>query len=156
MFQFRRVAMDASGATEHTPTGFPECADRGTRWAHIRDLYPVRNFTILATMSELIEKPFYVYMTASKPRGVIYTGLTTDLSGRAYEHRARVLDGFTKRYWAGRLVYFERHATAAAAQRREWLMKRWRRDWKIELIETGNPTWRDLFLDVLRLDGFEA
>lgn len=106
-------------------------------------------------MTGSIEKPFYVYMTASKPRGVIYTGLTTDLSGRAFEHRERVLDGFTKRYWAGRLVYFEQHVTANGAQRREWLMKRWRRDWKIELIEKANPTWRDLFPDVMRLDGYE-
>jgi putative endonuclease len=53
-----------------------------------------------------------------------------------------------------RLVYFERHEKAGSAQRREWPMKRWRRDWKIELIETANPTWRDLFPDILRLDGY--
>jgi putative endonuclease len=104
-------------------------------------------------MTGLIEKPFYVYMTASKSRGVIYTGLTTDLSGRALDHQERALHGFTKRYWAGRLVYFEQHGTAHRAQRREWLMKRWRRDGKIELIGKANPTWRDLFPDVLRLDG---
>ncbi len=101
------------------------------------------------------EKSFYVYMTASKPRGVIYTGMSSDLAGRAWQHRERVLDGFTKRYWAGRLVYFEPHATPESAQRREWLMKRWRRDWKIALIENENPTWRDLFADAVRLDGFE-
>jgi putative endonuclease len=66
-----------------------------------------------------------------------------------------VLDGFTKTYWAGRLVYVEPHETAASAQRREYLMKRWRRDWKIELIEKDNPTWRDLYDDALRLEGFE-
>ena len=100
-------------------------------------------------------KEFYVYMTASKPRGVLYTGMTSYLAGRAWEHRERVADGFTKRYWVGRLVYFEPHPTAESAQRREWLMKRWRRDWKIELIETDNPTWRDLYPDVVRLAGFE-
>ncbi|MEQ1612335.1 MAG: GIY-YIG nuclease family protein [Hyphomicrobiaceae bacterium] len=94
-------------------------------------------------------------MTASEPRGVIYTGLTSDLSGRTWEHRARVIDGFTKRYWVDRLVHFEPHDDADVAQRREWLLKRWRRDWKIELIEKDNPTWRDLYLDALRLDGFE-
>jgi putative endonuclease len=100
-------------------------------------------------------KDFYVYMTASAPRGVIYVGMTSDLAGRAWEHRERVIDGFTKRYWAGRLVYFEPHATTEAALRRESLLKRWRRDWKIELIETSNSTWADLFGSVVRLDGHE-
>jgi putative endonuclease len=64
-------------------------------------------------------------MTASKPRGVIYTGMSSDL---------------TKRYWVDRLVYFEAQETVEAAQRREFFLKRWRRDWKIELIETMSPT----------------
>ncbi len=106
-------------------------------------------------MREYSTKIFFVYMTASRPRGVIYVGMTSDLAGRAWEHRERVLDGFTKRYWAGRLVYFERHETADAAIRREMLMKRWRRDWKINAIEAMNPTWADLFTQVLQLDGFE-
>jgi putative endonuclease len=75
------------------------------------------------------KKEFFVYMTTSKARGVIYTGMTSDMPGRGWEHRERVIEGFTKRYWAGRLVYLEPHATAASAQRREYLMKRWRRDW---------------------------
>lgn len=106
-------------------------------------------------MAANFEKSFYVYLTASKPRGVIYTGMTSDLNGRAREHRERVLDGFTKTYRVGRLVYYEPHETAASAQRREYLMKRWRRDWKIELIENNNPTWRDLYPDSVRLDGLE-
>jgi putative endonuclease len=100
-------------------------------------------------------KDFYVYITASKLRGVLYVGMTSDLPGRAYEHRERIVDGFTKRYRVGRLVYFERHDTADSAQRREYLMKRWRRDWKIEFIETNNPTWRDQFDDIVRMEGFE-
>ena len=112
-------------------------------------------FLYTRTMLGNSGKEFFVYMTASKPRGVIYTGMTSDLPGRGSEHRERVIEGFTKRYWAGRLVYFEPHDTAALAQRREYLMKRWRRDWKIELIESQNPTWRDLFPEVLRLYGFE-
>ena len=100
-------------------------------------------------------KDFYVYITASGPRGVLYVGMTSNLAGRAFEHRERVVDGFTKRYWAGRLVYFEHHDSAGAAQRREYLMKRWRRAWKIELIEAANPTWRDLFDDAVRLEGLE-
>ena len=74
------------------------------------------------------EKEFFVSMTASKPRGVIYTGMTSDMASRGWEHRERVIEGFTKRTWAGRLVDFEPLATAASAQRREYLMKRWRRD----------------------------
>ena len=101
------------------------------------------------------EKLFFVYITASKARGVLYVGMTSDISGRAWQHRERQIDGFTKRYWVNRLVYFEVHHNAATAQRREWLMKRWRRDWKIELIEKNNPTWRDLYPDALELQGFE-
>lgn len=106
-------------------------------------------------MSALFAKSFFVYMTASRPHGVIYVGMTSDLAGRTWKHRERVIDGFTKRYWVDRLVYFEPHETAQSAQRREYLMKRWRRAWKIELIESVNPTWADLYLDVLRLHGYE-
>lgn len=94
-------------------------------------------------------------MTASIARGVIYVGMTSDLPGRAWQHRDRVLDGFTKTYWAGRLVYFEPHETADTAAKRERLMKRWRRHLKIELIETNNPTWRDLYPDAVLLFGLE-
>jgi putative endonuclease len=107
------------------------------------------------SMAGFFDKAFHVYMTASTPRGVIYVGMTSDLPGRAWHHRERAIDGFTKRFWVGRLVYFEPHETASSAQRREWLMKRWRRTWKIELIEAGNPTWADLYPEALRLHGFE-
>ena len=89
------------------------------------------------------------------PRGVLYIGVTSDLPGRSWEHRERVLDGFTKRYWAGRLVYFEEHDCAESALRRERQMKRWRRDWKIRLVESMNPTWADLFGEAVRQEGFE-
>ncbi len=101
------------------------------------------------------EKTYWVYIAASKPHGVLYVGTTSDLAGRTWEHRERVMNGFTKRYWVGRLVYFEAHDDAATAAKRERAMKRWRRDWKIQLIEKDNPTWRDLFGDVVRADGFE-
>lgn len=106
-------------------------------------------------MPVFTERQFFVYITASKPRGVLYVGMTSDLVGRTWEHRDRVVDGFTKRYWVGRLVYFEEHDCVDRAQRREWLMKRWRRDWKITLIEKTNPTWRDLYPDAIQIDGFE-
>jgi putative endonuclease len=106
-------------------------------------------------MADFSEKQFFVYITASKPRGVLYVGMTSDLTGRTWEHRERIIDGFTKRYWVGRLVYFEEHESVEDAQRREWLMKRWRREWKINLIEKSNPTWRDLYPDAIGLYGFE-
>ena len=106
-------------------------------------------------MRERRVKVFYVYMTTSGPRGVLYTGMTSDLAGRSLRHRDRVQEGFTQKYWAGRLVYFERHETAASGAKRERQLKRWRRDWKIELIEKFNPTWRDLFADVVKAEGFE-
>ena len=70
------------------------------------------------------DKDFHVYIMASGPRGVLYVGMTSDLAGRAWEHRQRVLDGFTKRYRVDRLVYFECHDEAAFAARRERAMKR--------------------------------
>jgi putative endonuclease len=106
-------------------------------------------------MRETIPKQFHVYITASKARGVLYVGMTSDLPRRAWEHRERVLDGFTKRYWTDRIVYYESHDTAEDAARRERLMKRWRRDWKIDLIERHNPSWGDLFDRIVREAGFE-
>jgi putative endonuclease len=106
------------------------------------------------SLSGTQEKEFVVYITASEPRGTLYVGMTSDLAGRTWEHREGVVEGFTKRYGVSRLVYFEHHAEAASAARRERAMKRWRRDWKIALIERNNPTWRDLFHDLLHDQGF--
>jgi len=107
-------------------------------------------------MIEIQPELYCVYIMASRPRGVLYVGMTSDRPGRAWQHRERVMDGFTKRYWVGRLVYFEGHVDARVAARRERAMKRWRRDWKIALIEKNNPTWRDLFADVLAEAGYEG
>jgi putative endonuclease len=90
-------------------------------------------------MHDRPEKVFHVYIMASKPRGVLYVGMTSELAGRAWKHREHVLEGFTKRYWVDRLVYFECHDDARVAAQRERAMKRWRRDWKIEPIERHNP-----------------
>lgn len=106
-------------------------------------------------MAKQEAKTYWVYITASKPRGVLYVGMTSDLAGRAWQHGERLRDGFTKRYWVSRLVYFEAHDDATTAARRERSMKRWRRDWKIELIEKHNPTWRHLADDFLRTEGFD-
>jgi putative endonuclease len=91
------------------------------------------------------EMSFWVYILASAPGGTLYVGVTNNLVRRAYEHRNGVIPGFTKRYGVKRLVYFEEHATAYAAIQREKNIKHWPREWKIDLIISMNPEWRDLY-----------
>jgi putative endonuclease len=91
------------------------------------------------------EKLFCVYMMASGRRGTLYVGVTADLVGRAYMHRNHVLPGFTERYEITQLVWYEVHGTAESAIIREKRLKKWRRAWKVELIEATNPRWDDLW-----------
>ena len=91
---------------------------------------------------------FYVYMLAARKNGTLYVGVTNDLVRRVYEHRTGAAEGFTRRYDVKSLVYFEIHQDAAAAIAREKKLKRWRRAWKIALIERDNPDWRDLYQDI--------
>jgi putative endonuclease len=95
------------------------------------------------------DKRPYVYILASKRNGTLYVGVTSDLARRAWEHRADAVDGFTRRYGVHKLVFTEFHDTMAAAILREKQMKRWRRAWKLVLIERDNPQWRDLYEDLL-------
>ena len=88
---------------------------------------------------------FYVYLLASKPYGTLYVGTTTDLARRVWEHKNKLVPGFTKRYGIDRLVWFEAHDSAQTALRREKQIKEWKRDWKINLIEQENRHWVDLF-----------
>jgi putative endonuclease len=88
---------------------------------------------------------YYVNLLASKKRGTLYLGVTNDLVRRVYEHRTKAAPGFTKRYGVDKLVWFEIHDTAEAAITREKELKKWRRDWKIRLIEESNPEWVDLY-----------
>ena len=88
---------------------------------------------------------FYVYLLASKPYGTLYIGTTSDLARRVWEHKNRLVPGFTKRYQVERLVWFETHESAASALRREKQLKEWNRDWKINLLERDNPHWLDLY-----------
>jgi putative endonuclease len=94
------------------------------------------------------DHPWFVYILTNRPYGTLYTGSTNDLRRRTYEHKLGAVPGFTKRYGLRTLVWFEQHATMADARHREWLIKRWRRAWKIELIVTDNPRWDDLFDDL--------
>ena len=87
---------------------------------------------------------FYVYMLASKPYGTLYTGTTSDLVRRIWEHKNKVVPGFTKRYGVHQLVWFEAHESRDAALQREKQIKEWKRDWKINLMERANRHWNDL------------
>jgi putative endonuclease len=86
----------------------------------------------------------YVYLLASKKHGTLYLGVTNDLVRRVYEHRTKVSGGFTARYDVDKLVWFEIYDDAITAIAREKELKKWRRDWKIRLIEEQNPEWADL------------
>ena len=90
-----------------------------------------------------------MYIVASKPNGTLYTGVTSDLVKRVYEHKDGLADGFTKKYDVHRLVYFEMHEDMNAAIAREKQIKKWDRAWKLELIEKGNPAWKDLYDDIV-------
>jgi putative endonuclease len=89
------------------------------------------------------------YLLASKKLGIIYAGATSNLVKRVWEHKNDVVAGFTQRYNVHRLVYFEAHDTIAQAIVREKQVKKWRRAWKIALIEKENPEWLDLWENVI-------
>ncbi len=90
-------------------------------------------------------------MLASKREGVVYIGVTNDLARRIQEHKDGAVAGFTKRYYVDRLVYFETFEYVDGALAREKTLKRWKRDWKIELIESHNPDWKDLYFELNEL-----
>jgi putative endonuclease len=85
------------------------------------------------------------YILASRRNGTIYVGVTSDVTRRVWEHRLGAVDSFTREYGVHRLVYAEFHETMEEAISREKRIKKWRRAWKLELIERGNPQWRDLY-----------
>ena len=89
-----------------------------------------------------------VYMLASKPDGTLYIGVTSNLVQRVWQHKNDFVAGFTKRYSVHRLVWYEVHETVESAISREKALKKWNRGWKIELIEKGNPTWKELYDDI--------
>ena len=94
-------------------------------------------------------KQFAVYIVASGRNGTIYIGMTSDLVARIWQHKEKVVPGFTATYGCDRLVYFELHDDAEGAMTRERQMKEWRRAWKIALIERENPMWSDLYGGIL-------
>ena len=87
----------------------------------------------------------WVYIMTNRPNGTLYTGVTSDIARRAFEHREGQGNGFTKRYGLKRLVYMERHESIGDAIQRESNLKHWPRAWKVRLILDANPNWDDLY-----------
>ncbi len=95
----------------------------------------------------MITKDYFVYILASERNGTLYIGVTSNLVKRVFEHKQGLIDGFTKKYNAKTLVYFEQTNDIVSAIAREKQLKRWNRNWKLKLIEKDNSKWRDLSLD---------
>ena len=91
---------------------------------------------------------YWLYIMASHRHGTLYVGVTSDIGRRAHEHREGLVPGFTKTYGVKTLVYVEAYERISDARQREHSIKRWRRAWKIALIEKLNPDWRDLYEDI--------
>jgi putative endonuclease len=117
-----------------TPRRAARCIAPGTRMWHIRIIEMSRSY--------------FVYILANRARGVLYVGVTNNLSRRISEHRAKIVPGFASEHGLVLLVHVEEYASILEARAREHALKRWRRAWKFELIEKNNPNWRDLSSDL--------
>ena len=95
-----------------------------------------------------MEKIPAVYILASKKNGTLYIGVTSDLKNRMFKHKNKLIEGFTSKYDISILVYFEIHNEMRSAIMREKQLKKWKRSWKLELIEKTNSSWKDLFFDI--------
>jgi len=95
-------------------------------------------------------KKFYVYIICSKRNGTLYTGVTSNIVKRIYEHKNNLVKGFTSKYNVNSLVWYEVHESAESAIRREKQIKKWNRAWKLRLIEKDNPQWNDLYENICR------
>jgi len=93
-------------------------------------------------------KRYFVYILATNRNGVIYIGSTSNLIQRIWQHKNKIIDGFTAKYNVFQLVYYEEHQTIVEMVRREKRLKEWCRKWKLDLIEKANPNWRDLFDEI--------
>jgi putative endonuclease len=93
--------------------------------------------------------PYFVYILASQRHGTLYVGVTNNLVRRIYEHREKLIEGFTSQYNVTRLVWFDQTDSIEEAITHLKRLERWRREWKIELIEKNNPAWDDLYERIL-------
>ena len=92
-----------------------------------------------------MDKQFYVYILASKRNGTLYTGMSSNLTQRVWQHKNNSVEGFTDKYNVKKLVYYEVYENAESAITRERQIKKWRRKWKLRLIEEQNPNWEELY-----------
>ncbi len=94
------------------------------------------------------ERIYYVYILASQKNGTLYIGVTNDVINRVYEHKQKMNPGFTNKYNVNKLVYYEEYQYIDDAIDREKNLKKWKRGWKIKMIEEFNPSWKDLFTEL--------
>jgi len=90
-----------------------------------------------------------VYILTNNRNGTLYIGVTSNLHKRIWEHKEKIVDGFSKKYNTNKLVWYELHTSMLSAISREKTIKKWNRNWKIQLIEETNPDWRDLYKEIL-------
>lgn len=98
------------------------------------------------------ERQFFVYLLASQKNGTLYLGVTSDLPKRIWQHKNKLVDGFTEKHDVDKLVWFEECADAESAILREKQLKMWKRAWKIRLIEIDNPEWLDLYDSIIGVE----
>ncbi len=96
------------------------------------------------------EKYYYVYILASKPYGTLYTGVSSNIPSRTWQHKNDLVERFTKRYRVKRLVWYEQTKSIESAINKEKQIKKWRRRWKLDLIEKMNPDWKDLYDEIIK------
>jgi putative endonuclease len=101
--------------------------------------------------NQTMQRQYHVYILASKPNGTFYIGLTSNIARQVWEHRQGLVEGFTKKYGVHRLVYCEAFARPQEAIQREKRLKKWNRSWKIQLIESTNHGWNDLYETVMHM-----
>ena len=95
-----------------------------------------------------MEKSPCVYIITNKKNGTLYIGVTSNLIKRMWEHRKKIIDGFSKKHKLQQLIYYELHETLDSAITREKQLKKWNRQWKLRLIEENNPNWNDLYFSL--------
>ena len=99
-------------------------------------------------MRNLVHRQYFVYILSNKYHTVFYTGITNDLIRRVFEHRSKLVDGFTKKYNVNKLLYYEMYQDSLAAIMREKQIKDYRREKKVELVNGFNPLWKDLWEEI--------
>lgn len=101
------------------------------------------------THESIYSLSYWVYILASRKNGTLYIGMTNNINRRVYEHKVKLIDGFTKKYNVILLAHFEEFSDVHEAIHREKCLKEWKRNWKLKLIESHNPDWHDLYENII-------